>query len=305
MKREIMVRNIVAALALCFLLANAGLSFPLTQQAQGQSDNRAKALTKYLEAQRLEQAGNFPGAVAAYKEAIALDPASAELRVALGSLYLKSRNIIDAEAQAREAMKLAPDNLDVRKLVARVYLSQSFVGTAVDKEKARAAIKELEEIVKLDPQAKIAVGDQKEDEVPALAVIGQLYLALEEEDKALEALKRVSEGDSSAERAHYQLAALYYEKHKYREAVTAARKAYEINQNQPQYANLLAKSLMRIGRTQEALDIYKKAIGLSDAEKKDDSGFKEAIITSPLLFDYAEALVSAGRYDDAKKLLEP
>ncbi|MEK6302193.1 MAG: tetratricopeptide repeat protein [Acidobacteriota bacterium] len=285
------------------------------------SDKRAQALSKYLEAKRLEEAGNYPGAVAAYKEAVALDSQSVELRVAFGSLYLKNRNVIDAEAQAREAMKLSSDSVEVRKLLARVYLTQSFVGgTTTVKEKARAAIKELEEVVRLDPSSKIEVGDQ---EVPALAVVGSLYWTLEEPDKALDAFKRVSEGNSSADKAHIQLAQLYYQKNKFREAAAAARKAYDIDPKQPQYAGLLAKSLLRIGRTQEALDIYKKAMGIKEAsakpdkkavesktsdedkDVKDGDGSKEILINSPLLFDYAEALVFAGRYDDANKLLDP
>src|ERR1044072_1947208 len=74
-----------------------------TQEAKPEKQvDRAAAMKKYLEAQSYEQANNVPKAIASYKEAIALDPASAELRVALGSLYLKERNVIDAEAQARE-----------------------------------------------------------------------------------------------------------------------------------------------------------------------------------------------------------
>ena len=283
-------------------------------------DKRGQALSKYLEAKRLEEANNYSGAVAAYKEAIELDPKSVELRVALGSLYLKNRNVIDSEAQASEAMKLAADNVEVRKLLARVYLTQSFVGTATVKEKARAAIKELEEVVRLDPNAKIEVGEQ---EMPALAVMGSLYWTLEEPDKALEAFKRVSEGNSASDRAHFQLAQLYFQKNKFRDAAAAARKAYDVDPKQPQYAGLLAKSLLRIGRTQEALDIYKKAIGIKDpavtpdkkaveskasGEEKDitgEDGSKEVLINSPLLFDYAEALVFAGRYDEADKLLDP
>ncbi|HKG20729.1 MAG TPA: tetratricopeptide repeat protein, partial [Blastocatellia bacterium] len=152
------------------------------------SSKSSEALKKYLEGQRLEQTGNYSGAVAAFKEAIALDPSSADLRTALGSLYLKNRNIIDAESQAREAMKLAPESLDVRKLITRIYLAQVFTGTTLDKEKARAAIKELEEIVRLDQGAKLDVNGQEQ---PALTLIGSLYLTLEEEDKAIEALKRV------------------------------------------------------------------------------------------------------------------
>ena len=285
-----------------------------TKPAQS-SDKRADALKKYLEAQRLEQAGNYPGAVAAYKEALTLDPQSVELRTALGSLYLKNRNVIDAESQAKEAMKIAPDNLDVRKLLARIYLAQTFVGTTTVKEKARAALKELEEIVRLSPGAKIEVGDQEQ---PVLTVIGELYWTLDEQDKALDAMKRVSEGSSTADRAHFQLASLYYTKNKFREAAAAARKAYEINPKAPQYAGLLARSLLRIGRTQEALDIYKKAIGIKEAAAKETKKPTEAktaeesdeegtsvLINSPLLFDYAEALVFAGRYDEANKLLDP
>ena len=312
-----------AALALALSLTGAtgvgsvfgaGLKIQDNKESQN-ADKRADALKKYLEAKRLDEAGNYPGAVAAYKEALTLDPQSVELRTALGSLFLKNRNVIDAEAQAKEAMKLAPDNVDVRKLLARIYITQTFVGTTLVKEKARAAIKELEEIARLSPGAKIEVGDQEQ---PVLSIIGELYWTLDEQDKALEALKRVSEGSSTADRAHYQLAQLYAQKSKFREAAVAARKAYDIDPKSPQYAGLLARSLLRIGRSQEALDIYKKAIGIKDAleakktasakptddKEKDEEG-TSVLINSPLLFDYAEALVYSGRYDEATKLLDP
>lgn len=286
-------------------------------QTQSATDKRAAALKKYLEAKRLDQDGNYPAAVAAYKEGLALDPQSAELRVALGSLHLKNGNVIEAEAQAKDAAKLAPDNVDVHKLLARIYLAQTQVGTSVNKDKAHGAIKELEEIVRVNPTAKIEVGEQ---EMPANALIGSLYMMLEEPDKALEALKRVSESDSTADRAHFMLAQLYFDKRKMREAAAAARKAYDINPKSPAYAGLLARTLLRVGRTQEALDIYKKAIGIKDTpatdakakpgekenkEDKDEDEDAGTLVSSPLLFDYAEALIFAGRYDDANKLLDP
>jgi tetratricopeptide (TPR) repeat protein len=293
-------------LALSLILAGPVAARAARQEARPAQavDRRAQALKKYLEAQNLERSGNFPGAVAAYKEAVTLDPESAELRVAFGSLYLRSRNVIEAEAQAREAMKLSPNDIGVRKLLAQVNLAQTFVGGSIDKDKARATIKELEEVARIDSKAKIEVGNQ---EMPALSVVGQLYLSLDEEDKALDALKRVSEGDTSSDLAHFQLAQLYFQKGKYREASSSARKAYDINQKSPQYAGLLAKSLIRIGRTQEALNIYKQAMGFKTEAKGDkaDEEVETGSIHSPLLFDYAEALVFAGRYDEATKLLDP
>src|SRR5205085_5070428 len=157
--------------------------------------------------------------------------------------------------------------------------------------------------------------------MPAMTVIGELYWTLEEQDKALDAFKKVSEGNATADEAHFQLASLYFQKHKYRDAVQVARKAYEINPKSPQYASLLAKSLLYIGRTQEALDIYKKAIGIKDASAKNPKDAKDAkdnkdqdddvevtpggTTFSPLIFDYADALVYAGRYDDAIKAIDP
>lgn len=284
----------------------------LTQQPAAQdnkSENRTKALKKYLEAQGFEQSGNFSAAVAAYKEAVSLDPNSAELRVAFGSLYLKNRNVIDAEAQAREAMKVEPTNLEGRKLLVKIYIAQSFVGNTFDKEKANAAVKELEEIAKTDPNTKIDLGEKP---IPVLGVIGDLYWSLDEKDKAIEAFKKVSDGDASADTAHIQLAQIYFQKNKFREAAVAARKAYDLNPKSPQYAGLLAKSLLRLGRTQEALDIYKKALNVKDGDKPTEKGddadtdiLKSAMGLSPLTFDYADALVFAGRYDEAIKQVDP
>jgi len=298
------------------LALTLALAFGATRTAVQAQDKRADAVKKYLEAKRLEEAGNYSAAVTAYKAAVELDPQSAELRVALGSLYLKNRNTIDAEAQANEAMKLAPDDLEVRKLLARVFISQTFVGASLVKDKARLAIKELEEIVKKNPNTKIDVGDQDQT---AMALIGALYSALDEPTKALDAFKRASEGDASADEAHFQYAQALFQTNKFREAAAAARKAYDLNQKAPDprktavYSSLLARSLQRIGRTQEALDIYKKALGLDkrtieakpQPDGKDPEAFLQSLIVSPLLFEYTEALVAAGRYEEASKTLEP
>jgi tetratricopeptide (TPR) repeat protein len=280
---------------------------PSGDQPSGvQGDKKSEALKKYLEAQRLEKANNYTGAVNAYKDAIGLDPASAELRVALGSLYLKNRNFIDAEAQAREALKVTPGSIDARRLYASVYVQQTFVGTSFDKEKAKSAIDQLQEIIKISPTAKVDIGNQ---EVAALAVVGELYSHLDDSEKAFDAFKRLSEADASSDVAFYSMSVYYFSKAKYREAAEAARRAYDIAQK-PLYADRLAQSLMRIGRTQEALGLYKKAIGLKDKDKdkdkdEDEGDSKDNPMVSPLLFNYAEALVFAGQYDEAKKVLDP
>ncbi len=301
----------VAALALVTTTFNAGALYAQTNKPEIKQD-RPAAMKKYLEAQDYERAGNFTKAVATYKEAITLDPASAELRVSLGALYLKNRDELAAEEQAREAIKIAPDNLDARKLVARIYLSQSFVGNAFQKEKAASAVKELETIAEKDQNAKIDIGDKQ---IPVLAVVGELYGMMDERDKAIATLKKLAEIDSTSDAANIQLAQMYFGKNKYREAEAAARKAYNINPKSPQYAGLLAKSLLRLGRTQEALEVYKKALkkdvkdpkGAKPVEPDDEAEMDAASMMGmlQLRFDYTEALVFAGKYDEATKELEP
>ncbi|MEW6127157.1 MAG: tetratricopeptide repeat protein [Acidobacteriota bacterium] len=282
---------------------------PIQDTKQEPKTDRAAAMKKYLEAQNYEQSGNTPKAIAAYKEAIQLDPTSADLRVALGSLYLKERNVIDAESQAREAVNVAPDNLDARKLIARIYIAQSFVGNEFKKEKAQDAVKELEEIAKRDQSAKIDFGGERP--IPVMALIADLYWTLEDRDKAIEAIKKVSTNDTSADAIHAQLAQWLFQENKFREAAEAAKKAYDLNPKSTQYAGLLAKSYLRLGRTQEALDIYKKALNKKDPkdpkakDDDDDETGMSRIGISPLIFDYADALVFAGKYDEAVKELEP
>ena len=307
------IRTIIGFAALTCLTATVhpGVLYAQTNKPEIKQD-RPAAMKKYLEAQDYERAGNFSKAVATYKEAITLDPSSAELRVSLGALYLKNRDELAAEEQAREAIKIAPENLDARKLVAKIYLSQSFVGNAFQKEKAQSAIKELETIADKDQAAKIDVGDKQ---IPVLAVVGELYSMMDERDKAIAALKKLAETDATSDAANIQLAQMYFNKNKFREAEAAARKAYNINPKSPQYAGLLAKSLLRLGRTQDALDVYKKALNKKEVKdtkpaKPDDSDDDEidaatAIGLLQLRFDYTEALVFAGKYDEATKELDP
>src|SRR4029079_9196094 len=85
-RKEAILRNrtIMTSAALALVIALTGVGnvgsasgaiFKAQEAKPAQStDKRADALKKYLEAQRLDQAGNYPGAVAAYKEALALDP---------------------------------------------------------------------------------------------------------------------------------------------------------------------------------------------------------------------------------------
>src|SRR5580700_3717824 len=58
----------------------------------------------------------------AYKKALEFQPNSAVILERLAEIYAKSQHIRDAVAQAEEALKIDPDNVDAHRLLARIYV---------------------------------------------------------------------------------------------------------------------------------------------------------------------------------------
>jgi len=81
-------------------------------------------------------------------------------------------------------------------------------------------------------------------------------------DKALEMFKSLSKVKAQR-RVLFRLAQLYYDKTISRSRVSRTQ-SYDLNPKVTEYARLLAQSLIRIGRSLEALEIYKKALGIKD-----------------------------------------
>ena len=74
------------------------------------------------------------------------------------TLAVKSRSGDDVKLHMTDDIRV----VGISKIALSDIKVGSFVGTTTVKEKARAALKELEEIVRLSPNAKIEVGDQEQ-----------------------------------------------------------------------------------------------------------------------------------------------
>ncbi|HZS44364.1 MAG TPA: tetratricopeptide repeat protein [Blastocatellia bacterium] len=248
------------------------------KQSSGQTgDKHQQAMMKFLEAQRLAQDGD-PKAIDLFKEVIALDPTEAQPHVELGKIYFANRNFQEAEREAKEALKLDKDSTDSHRLLGDIYLTDAAVGN--DKAKTEAAIKEFEAVTK---------ADNHDDE--GWVKLADLYQQVDKRDKAIEALKNFTNNNPENPGGFVELAQLYFKDQKYDEAAIAFRKAYDMIDpaRRGRIAPLLAESLRLSGKTAEAADLLSKSMG----DDKSSSPQQKLI--------FAEALLSAGKNDDAVK----
>jgi tetratricopeptide (TPR) repeat protein len=238
---------------------------------------REAAYQEFLQALQYETEGDFVQAVETYKKVIALDVQSAQPRVALGELYLRNRNLNDAETQARTAIKLDQDNIGAHRLLGRILTSS--IKNSSEKAKIQEAIGEFQQVSRLDKQ-----------EPEAWKFLAGLYDFSGEPEKALEAYQQLASLGFATATDYYEMARLHYTKGQYRESSKAARQAFEQSENNARPGVLLADSLLRSGQTAEAIEILRNILRSNPND-------------AALALGLAEALVQAGNYDEANQQL--
>ncbi len=108
-------------LAVTTLPARAGEAGPGTHRASG------PALADYLRARLAEASGDRAGALEALRHALVHDPSSPQLRMSYAEALARSGDLVEAEAEARRALLLAPHGpagADARLTLGRI-LAQS------------------------------------------------------------------------------------------------------------------------------------------------------------------------------------
>jgi tetratricopeptide (TPR) repeat protein len=275
----------VAVVLLAVFAPNTALAQEAAQSTQADATARRRAAYKrYLEGERFENQGDFLRAVEAYREAITLSPDSDEPRVALAQLYYSNRNLTEARATAQEAIARNRDSL-AHVVLAQLYTTEALANGTVDKTKALQAIAELEESVRIDEAANLTLGSRT---VRALALLGGMYEEVGENAKAIQALERLTRVDANSADSFLAVGRLYFEERKYRDAVKAAEQARRIDPTNTRGLVLLAQSLIRIGRSADALDVYRSALQSADDQSK-----------PALTLEYGDALATTGRYAEA------
>ena len=112
-----------AARAVRALLSTSGVLLLLT--AASAVAQTSSAYFEFLMARRLEALGDQAGALAALERAAAADPMSAEVRAEIAAFQLRRDRRNEAEAAAREALKLNEGNLEAHRVLGLVYSAQA------------------------------------------------------------------------------------------------------------------------------------------------------------------------------------
>lgn len=186
--------------------------------------------------------GRFREAEEQFNQAVALDPNFAAVYVALGNLHSRTEGIQKALEYYHKAIELDPGTTgpSAYNAIGAEYLAQ------MELDPAREAFEKALEIEQLNGAAhnglaRILIEEGK----------------MEEAQKELEVALRYLPNDR---RVLGTLAALRNKKEKYEEAVTFARRALAINENDPQALNGLGSALRNLGDLAGAREAFEKVL---------------------------------------------
>lgn len=241
-----------------------------------EAQKRAKALILFAKAMQAVNENQDFRAIDLLKQVSELDPASPVPHSTLGEIYYGRRNTVEAKHEAEIAIKLDPKSVGGHKLLGRLLRDQAL--SSGDKKVGAQAIDEFKQVTVLDDM-----------DLEAWQSLAGLYSLTDQKDDFIQALRRWTSNDPTADQAFYQLAALHFERREYRQAAENAARAMSVNPTN-ESATMLARSLLALGQTREALQTYR------DALARDGKG-------TDLQISYSEALIYAGQYDEAIEVL--
>ncbi len=133
------------------------------------------------------------------------------------------------------------------------------------------------------------------DLVPALTLRARLAMAANRYDVARQSLERAMAADPHSWYARFLYGFQFYQQNEMPAAITALEKARELNPRDPQAALYLGLACEAVGRTDDALTLYRRAIELEEAA---GALHAETLLTAGRLY------LLLGRFDDAAGMAE-
>jgi tetratricopeptide (TPR) repeat protein len=217
-------------------------------------------------------------AIENYRLTIKEDPSASFLVEDIAELYRLSGRIREAVEEAQDAIKTNPDDLNARRVLARIYTQQ--IGDAqanrIDEGMARRAVEQYKIISDKDPK-----------DTDSLVMLGRLNRVLNNSVDAEAAFKKVLAVDPDNEDATTGLASVYADHGDVRGSSALLEKLTKKNPTAKAYATL-ANSYESMKEYSLAADAYKKALEIDSTH---------AELRAALAQDQA----LAGRYEDALK----
>src|SRR5437763_5174682 len=261
---------------------------PAGEQAQAPVPDHARAYYHYMLARRYKELAGIQNrgdlverAVSEYKQAMEADPDSLFLRVELAELYSRISRVADAIREAEAVLKINPNEVDAHRLLAEIFF-RSLAESQPEKtakQSLHKAIEHLEAVTRLDSS-----------DAGSFVLLGRLYKADNQNEKAEETFKKVLNSDPSSRAALYNLAEVYVDQGDFAEAVSLLRKI-PADEMDGHWLGLLGYAYTQNHEVEKAVATYQKAL----AQDPDNQDLERA---------YAEALMAGGKTAAAHAELE-
>jgi tetratricopeptide (TPR) repeat protein len=225
---------------------------PATPTPQA-SEKIADAYAQFLLGHRFEENEDETAAIAAYKRAMELDPAAAEIPAQLAGLYLKQSKVQEAMAAADAALKIAPSNREANRVLGTVYaaLSESTQG-------ARGANQADDNLKKAIHHFELALeGATAESDPNVRATLARLYVKSNAYDKAIPLLTDLVNQEPGWQDGPVMLVEAYAGAGRSRDAIAWLE---ERTAGDPRLLPALADFYEREHRWSDAADAYGRAL---------------------------------------------
>ena len=247
---------------LAFLLALG--SFAMAQNPPGMTPAEAKKAEAYFHfsmARVLDQEMSFDESVKEYRKALELSPNDADIYTSLARTYLNQKNREEAMKAAQKAVELNPNNLGAHRLLGDLYIgaiqgmqgSRQQISPAQLKDALDRAIREFEEIVRIDPNGR-----------EGYLMLGQLYRISDNSDKAAEVYKKFLGIEPGSEDGMIALAQLLMESDHNAQAIELLNDFLTKQPAADRAIETLGDAYTALGDTSGAADAYKRAAALND-----------------------------------------
>jgi tetratricopeptide (TPR) repeat protein len=225
-----------------------------------------------------------------YRLAIKEDPSASFLIEEIAELYRVSGRIREAVEEAQSALKANPDDLNARRVLARIYTQQigDTQANKVDEGMVRRAIEQYKVITQKDSKdvdslvmmgrLDRVIGDSvsaeaafrqattlEPDNEDAIVGLASVYSDRNDTKSSSALLEKLAQKNPSP-RALMMLANNYESMHEYSLAADAYKKAIDLDPNRVEIKEAMAQDLALGGRYDEALDTYKS---LSEGNAQD------------------------------------
>lgn len=243
-------------------------------QASGQPD-LAQSYYHYMLAHYYEQRAATYGhpadaqqAIAEYQMAMKADPGSKFLEDNLAGLYFNVGKIDKAIKAAQQRVKRDPNDIEGRKLLARIYLNalrgnQQDQGTAL--QMLRLAIAQYQKLVELQP-----------NNARNHLLLAQLYAANQEESKADAQFQAALNIKPYAESTVLGMARFYSNAGHHKKAIEILRSVPASNQT-PRIEYALGLSYLHLKKNKQAIAAFRRALRLAPGNQDVERSLGKAL----------------------------